>query len=465
MEVVNILKEYYIKYIKKWLPLACMTAWVVYSFFNYYMTHYHVDETWAWNIASDLNFFEIIKLMHREGHTFLWYVVLKPFTYFPNLYPDILKYINWTISFILMLVIWKRTSLSDLIKVLITFSTPFLVLYPTYARPYSMTILILLILTLLFKERLKRPLLYSIVTFFALNCCLNGTIFSGMLSLLFLYDIFKQGKEEGNIKKYKIPIAVIIFGYLSLLIQWIPFYIPNYTEYFDNFELLKDFFFGKDIVYNILSFIIFFPLLQYVLYFLTTNIKDKRYSVLGYVVINFMLFFHMFVYFASPYHLYFIYIYFILIYMLLIDNCEDFKPNTSVYKLCTFFIISVSLIFNYYVQGLKRDNQFFTSKDTMIQTVNKIHKLVPKGEKIYISSTENELFPYLKHDYKLLNIYGEDYSTYTAYKHAYIHEDKKRVKKYKDMDNYIVKLVYKPWNFKHFSIIIEGTYITNMKSW
>ena len=81
---------------KKIIAVLFIFVWIFITLFNPDIHKYNTDEIHAWNIASNFNFFEIIKLMRIEGHTFIWYMLLKPFTYFPNVFfPWIIKGLNW----------------------------------------------------------------------------------------------------------------------------------------------------------------------------------------------------------------------------------------------------------------------------------------------------------------------------------------------------------------------------------
>ena len=79
------------------------------------------DEIHAYNIAKHFNFFEIIQLMRGEGHTFLWYLILKPFTNFENLYPWIMKLINFIFMFCAVAILWFRAPFNLITKTLIIY--------------------------------------------------------------------------------------------------------------------------------------------------------------------------------------------------------------------------------------------------------------------------------------------------------------------------------------------------------
>ena len=120
---------------------------------NRFFYQFSNDELHAWDIASILNPVEIIKLMPAEGHTFIWYYLLKPFTYFGFDFVYCLKYINWVFMLGAIYLVLRYSPFNIFIKTLIIFSYPFLNLYPVYGRPYGLGIFLLLILTVFFNQK------------------------------------------------------------------------------------------------------------------------------------------------------------------------------------------------------------------------------------------------------------------------------------------------------------------------
>ena len=108
----------------KLLLFSCFAIWLVLVLIFSELNAYNTDELWAWDIAADLNFYDITRLMHYEGHSFLWYVILKPFTllanFFPNIYPDILKIINLSFITLAMFLLWLFSPFKLPIKILIS---------------------------------------------------------------------------------------------------------------------------------------------------------------------------------------------------------------------------------------------------------------------------------------------------------------------------------------------------------
>ena len=87
--------DYLITKHKELICIILFAIYVIFSLQNPNMYSYCYDEIHAWNIAGNLNFFEIVKLMKVEGHGFVWFILLKPFTYFEEFFlPWILKFFS-----------------------------------------------------------------------------------------------------------------------------------------------------------------------------------------------------------------------------------------------------------------------------------------------------------------------------------------------------------------------------------
>lgn len=164
------------------------------------------DEAHAWTIAEELNLIQIFELMKVEGHTFIWYLLLMPFAKFHIGYPYTMQFLNWIFCLIALVILWMKAPFNNVIKILITFSFPFTYVYSVYARCYSIGIMLLFILTVLYKDKLKHPILYSVLLIFCANTSTMALIGATGFGLLFLYDLIKS---KPTIKNY-IKIFLIL---------------------------------------------------------------------------------------------------------------------------------------------------------------------------------------------------------------------------------------------------------------
>ena len=165
------------------------------------------DEAHAWTIAEELNLVQIFHLMKVEGHTFIWYLLLIPFAKFHIGYPYVMQFLNWIFCLGALIVLWQKAPFNNFIKVLITFSFPFTYVYSVYARCYSIGILLLFLLAALFENRLKHPILYSLVLIVCANTSTMALIGSAAFGFLFIYDFLKSMPK----RKSLLAVSAILF--------------------------------------------------------------------------------------------------------------------------------------------------------------------------------------------------------------------------------------------------------------
>ena len=122
------------------------------------------DESHAWMLAKWLNWDNWLDIIRAEGHPIIWFLLLKPFTIFDSFYPYPMLILNYLFCLSALCVMWKKAPFSSILKFIITFSSLFLYYYPIIARNYSIGILGLFLLSAFYKEQLKKPVLYSLLT-------------------------------------------------------------------------------------------------------------------------------------------------------------------------------------------------------------------------------------------------------------------------------------------------------------
>ena len=165
-----------------------------------------IDEAHAWTLAENLGFFELINEVKNEGHFFLWQLILFPFAKL-HLYPYSMQAINWIFCFIALILFWWKAPFNNVVKILVTFSFPFLGCYGVIARCYSLGIMFLFLLAILFDKKLKYPKTYALLLVLAANSSVMALIGASAFGFLFLYDLFKQKQLT---KKDNILVGVIL---------------------------------------------------------------------------------------------------------------------------------------------------------------------------------------------------------------------------------------------------------------
>lgn len=180
------MKKENIIFIISFVMFCVLTATGVYFHEPWY------DEAQAWLLAQDLNFIELLKQMAVEGHLFLWFTVLMPFAKLNITYPYAMQITNLLFIWGFVYLFWKNTNIPTFLKLLITFSFPICFQYAILARCYSLGIFLLILLITLYKEKLKRPILYSFLIFLCANTTPVILPAATALGILLIFDYIKS---------------------------------------------------------------------------------------------------------------------------------------------------------------------------------------------------------------------------------------------------------------------------------
>ncbi|MGA1865122.1 MAG: hypothetical protein ACMUHX_08675 [bacterium] len=175
------------------------------------------DEAQDWLMARDLGICSIFKMLSYSGHPMLWYAILE--------FLDVLKLPYGSIFVVNLIIAWAGififlvwSPFSKTIKVLLTFSTPFLIEYSTIARGYALCLFLLFSVTALYDKREKYPIIYALFISLIFNIhylCLTAALF---LTILFIIDVRKRIEW----KTFYISIAIMISGFVFSMLSLIP---------------------------------------------------------------------------------------------------------------------------------------------------------------------------------------------------------------------------------------------------
>lgn len=196
-----------------WVFIISLLIWVVVTLMRTLNHCPWYDEAHAWTIAQELKLFEIFKFMKYEGHLFVWYLLLMPFAKTNFLYPYSMLILNWFFCFVAILILWLKSPFNNWVKFFISFSFPFLALFPVVARCYSIGILILFVLISVDKVKLKHPCLYSFLLVICANTSLMGAIPAFVLGIIFVCEMVK------NKQNILVPFSIAILGAFVVLLQ------------------------------------------------------------------------------------------------------------------------------------------------------------------------------------------------------------------------------------------------------
>ena len=419
---IGSVKNFIQKYKNVFVALFFIILFAYITLLNPDMQNFNKDELHAWNIAENLNIIEIIRLMRAEGHTFLWYLILKPFTYNQDIFfPWIIKFINWLFVFTGLVIFWFKAPQKLLFKILITFSLPFTYL-AVLGRCYGIGIFLFVCIAVLYKNKLSHPILFSILLFLTANTSFIAVFGVLGLSLCFLYDLIKTNNKQ-NI----IPIIIILLIPISLFIQWHNPVIPDYVDY--SRSLFDAMFFHLFKEYNIIATPIVPAIIVISGIFICLNYFYANKRILFYVVSSFLLFylFTIYIYASFNYHYQFMFILLCIYNWIYLDTTSEYIDKKS-WKYFNIWFVCLCLLFS---PIIRHSGKWFFPKDDYKIRLQCIQDIAPEGSIIYSSmySMGYEI-PYLKDKYILKTFGGDDLlsfnSFYNTYKKDYINNYKRK---------------------------------------
>ncbi len=199
-----------------WIKIVVFLIYVTCSIIGVIHHEPWRDEGQAWLIARDLNLFEIFLHTGVEGHPFLWFYVLKPFTLLP--YTPTINIISlvFTVSGVFVL-LFKIKKINLLFIIPWLFFSPIFYEYPVIARNYSIAFFLCTLVLYLYNQRFEKPILYTIVLSLFINSMIVSSIIGFILLLYFHYEILVKQKNDSIYDNKKL-YNILIFGIISLFI-------------------------------------------------------------------------------------------------------------------------------------------------------------------------------------------------------------------------------------------------------
>ena len=365
----------------KYFKWGLLLLYVIITFVRVINHQTWYDEARAWLIAENLNLFEIFDLMKIEGHTFVWFVLLMPFAKTHFAYPYSMQIMNWIFCVSAVFVMWKYSPFNNWVKALIIFSVPFFLWYPVLARCYSIGILLLFILMVMFKDKLKHPIVYSILIFFTANTSVMAMVGAFSFACIFLYELFKN-------KQYKDLSICSGVGILCSVILYLQLFgadasITGRPEYLDGLRL--SFFLNVFIFPHIVNAILLVIFIIAILFSISKSKTASFFLVSTYALL--FIIFH-FVYSGNEWHHYFFYVYFIIAcWIFMLENQEQ-----TIYK--KNLIIILALISMFYCFDYRyRIGAFHSGSKYLAEKVEKLNK---NSSIIFVGKNFFQLIPYIE---------------------------------------------------------------------
>lgn len=293
--------------------IVSMCLFVLLSLIKIFFHAPWYDEVLAYNMAHDLNFFELMSLMKYEGHLFLWHLLLMPFAKLNISHYFALEFLSFGCILSALLLMWRFAPFNDIEKFFISISSH-IIFYASYSRCYALSILLLFAIFALYSRRFNRPYFYSLLLIVSANTSLVALFGTTILGLCFLQDMYKAYRDKIFSKKNIIVMfSMFIPAGLLILYQLVnPDMSAKELGWIQNTNLIRNFLdamfhadFSIHYTVQLAYFILFaaFPL------FCFKNFKPLIFTY-GSTFALCALF--MFVYPPQPWHFCFLFIYLVL---------------------------------------------------------------------------------------------------------------------------------------------------------
>lgn len=365
------------------------------------------DEAHAYNIARFLSPTEIFSISKTEGHPFLWYYLLMLIAKPHLFYPHALYALNLIIMLFALWLLCKNAPFPTFLKYFIILSAPFLQFYSSFARSYSLTILLLFTALSIFPQQQKKQLSYLSILLLLANTNIIGLLFAAPLGIILLISNIKQASKD--IRPLLISINAALLELLLILLQFlghdtnIPQYTPTFMPLKESLNLT--FFPLNTWAFSILSAVA-----------LIIFIKQKHYAP---------AFFLLFVYaelavlFAKIYqgtmqHHNFFYI--ALLSAFWINKTLPPKKNSN-WQLLPLAVTAFLLIFNPNNQFKNKDRQYLQNlRDSAFQ-INQLYKEKSAEIIVFEQLDANIIHPYLDKNIELFDQKITNFKTPDAFSH------------------------------------------------
>lgn len=185
------------------------------------------DEIQAWMVASDASIGEMIwHLPHYEGHPPFWTLILALFAKTGVPMEIGLRIPTLLFSGAAAFLVIFKAPFHKWIRCLIPFSYFLFYQYTVICRPYSLMFLGFVLAALFYKERNKKPIRYLVALYLLCMSSAYGILFAGVLCLIWTFEIIKELKGKGFVKRAVKDVrtwsllVMLILAVALLMIIW-----------------------------------------------------------------------------------------------------------------------------------------------------------------------------------------------------------------------------------------------------
>lgn len=409
---------------------VCIIFWVIITLIRLINHQPWYDEALAWILVKDFQFGSILESLKYEGHFFVWYLMLLPFAKLNLWYPYSMLFLNWIFCFLAVILLWQKAPFNNWLKALITFSFPFLALYPIVARCYAIGILLLFVLCAMYKDKLKHPIIYSIIIFFCANTSVIALIGAFCFGVILLFELL----EKKNIKDFKYVTTIGLITIISLIIQVskVSFDgLPAYKTVGADWSLLLQPFIWLPFALNVIFIIFCTIIFGYCLF------NDKKVFCSLVVTNAFLLALFQYIYAGDFWHYVFIYVYLICACWIALDGNQITTLNKKIIA-TTLSLVSFCCIF--YLRYEPRVFQAHSKDIANFVIENKFSNIISFSDLFYSAmpylNKENIVLQRYGKNYdekdfdKLYNVYNKNVKNYGIFKNCLEQEDLKKDKSF-----------------------------------
>jgi len=365
------------------------------------------DEAQSWLLSRDLSLKGLFNELSIEGHPFMWYLCLKIFISWGLSY----KYL-WLIPLIInmitiYLVIYKMPY-PFWVKIPILLSYPFIYL-GVFARSYVLLLFFMVLIMMLYKNRYKHYLLFSLLLFCLIN---THIILIGFSISLIILEIIYLIKDKSNQKEKLFILSSGIIGIICLILE---LYGGASSTQFISISL--DFFkYAIDLIDYItllpyLSILLMWCILLLIYYL----IKNKKYDLLLILILSYGAIIVISYGVGVRYYLCF------QLLVILLFIIWNIKSNKFINLLTFGIFLSTLFLTSYFVK-----NDFHNLYSSSLNTALYIEDNIPKNTELYCLDTAycSSIIPYLKkHDYSFIDAKTNKEFTYVNWNEYYVKRD------------------------------------------
>lgn len=195
---------------------------IIFSILLLIFQNYHepwADEAQSFLIARDTNLIEMFKYMKYEGTPPLWVIIIKIFIKLGGTYSTF-SLVPIFFSILGVIVFEFKIKAPIYIKILFPFTYFIFCQYTIIARSYCLIFLALMIIASIYPKRFEKLLEFTLSLIFLMLISTHSYIIAGSLYLLFLIDLFKNGKILE--KKFFIYTIILFTSFFIVLIISLP---------------------------------------------------------------------------------------------------------------------------------------------------------------------------------------------------------------------------------------------------